>query len=126
MKILIFSLVFFITFNSYSQDTVSISQEELENFFLAVDTLEYQDSIKTILIKDLELQILNYKLLSEQDSLLIDFQKQYNTLLEQQINLHLDKLKTIDRWYKKPWIGFIGGITTTILMIRIIDYSLPQ
>jgi hypothetical protein len=126
MKILIFSLVFFITFNSYSQDTVSISQEELENFFLAVDTLEHQDSIKTILIKDLELQILNYKLLSEQDSLLIDFQKQYNTLLEQQINLHLDKLKTTDRWYKKPWIGFIGGITTTILMIRIIDYSLPQ
>ena len=91
MKILIFSLVFFITFNSYSQDTVSISQEELENFFLAVDTLEHQDSIKTILIKDLEKKIINYKLLSEQDSLLIDFQKQYNTLLEQQINLHLDK-----------------------------------
>ena len=38
---------------------VKIYQSELDAFFLAVDTLEQQDSIKTLLIADLELQLLN-------------------------------------------------------------------
>tara|TARA_R100000742_G_C4270446_1_gene89144 strand:+ start:669 stop:1052 length:384 start_codon:yes stop_codon:yes gene_type:complete len=127
MRILVFLLItFFINLNVFSQDTVKIPQQELEEFFLALDTLEYQDSIKTILIKDLETQILNYKLLSNQDSLLIEFQKQERILLNQQIDLHLDRLKTVDRWYHKPWIGFVGGAATTLLMIHVIDYSLPK
>ena len=127
MRILVFLLItFFINLNVFSQDTVKIPQQELEEFFLALDTLEYQDSIKTILIKDLETQILNYKLLSNQDSLLIEFQKQERILLKQQIDLHLDRLKTVDRWYHKPWIGFVGGAATTLLMIHVIDYSLPK
>ena len=127
MRILVFLLItFFINLNVFSQDTVKIPQQELEEFFLALDTLEYQDSIKTILIKDLETQILNYKLLSNQDSLLIEFQKQERILLKQQIDLHLDRLKTVDRWYHKPWVGFIGGAATTLLMIHVIDYSLPK
>ena len=127
MRILVFLLItFFINSNVFSQDTIKIPQQELEEFFLALDTLEYQDSIKTILIKDLETQILNYKLLSKQDSLLIEFQKQERILLNQQIDLHLDRLKTVDRWYHKPWIGFVGGAATTLLMIHVIDYSLPK
>tara|TARA_Y100001972_G_scaffold86421_1_gene105774 strand:+ start:288 stop:671 length:384 start_codon:yes stop_codon:yes gene_type:complete len=127
MRVLIFLLlVFFVNLNVFSQDTVKIPQQELEEFFLALDTLEYQDSIKTILIKDLETQILNYKLLSKQDSLLIEFQKQERILLNQQIDLHLNRLKTVDRWYHKPWVGFIGGAATTLLMIHVIDYSLPK
>ena len=127
MRVLIFLLlVFFVNLNVFSQDTVKIPQQELEEFFLALDTLEYQDSIKTILIKDLETQILNYKLLSKQDSLLIEFQKQERILLNQQIDLHLNRLKTVDRWYHKPWIGFVGGAATTLLMIHVIDYSLPK
>tara|TARA_R110001632_G_scaffold197599_1_gene319852 strand:- start:62 stop:445 length:384 start_codon:yes stop_codon:yes gene_type:complete len=127
MKILIFLiLVFNINLKTFSQDTVKIPQEELENFFLALDTLQYQDSIKTILIKDFESQIINYKILTKQDSLLLSFKKQETELLNQQINLHLDRLKVIDRWYHKPWVGFVGGISSTLLIIHIIDYSLPQ
>jgi len=124
----IFIIIFWLfTFNLYAQDKiVKIPETELEEFFLALDTLEYQDSIKNILIKDLETQILNYKLLSNQDSLLIVFQKQERILLKQQIDLHLDRLKTVDRWYHKPWVGFIGGAATTVLMIHVIDYSLPK
>ena len=124
----IFIIIFLLfTSNLSAQDKiVEIPEIELEEFFLALDTLEYQDSIKSILIKDLETQILNYKLLSNQDSLLIEFQKQERILLKQQIDLHLDRLKTVDRWYHKPWVGFIGGTATTILMIHIIDYSLPK
>ena len=120
-------IILLFTSNLFAQDKiVEIPEIELEEFFLALDTLEYQDSIKSILIKDLETQILNYKLLSNQDSLLIEFQKQERILLKQQIDLHLDRLKTVDRWYHKPWVGFIGGTATTILMIHIIDYSLPK
>ena len=124
----IFIIIFLLfTSNLFAQNKiVEIPEIELEEFFLALDTLEYQDSIKSILIKDLETQILNYKLLSNQDSLLIEFQKQERILLKQQIDLHLDRLKTVDRWYHKPWVGFIGGTATTILMIHIIDYSLPK
>ena len=121
MKILIFLiLVFNINLKTFSQDTVKIPQEELENFFLALDTLQYQDSIKTILIKDFESQIINYKILTKQDSLLLLFKKQETELLNQQINLHLDRLKVIDRWYHKPWVGFVGGISSTLLIIHII------
>ena len=86
---------FFINVEIFSQDTVKIPQQELEEFFSALDTLEYQDSINIILIKELESQILNYELLSKQDSLLIEFQKQQFYLQKQQIELHLDRLKFI-------------------------------
>ena len=42
MRILVFLLItFFINLNVFSQDTVKIPQQELEEFFLALDTLEY-------------------------------------------------------------------------------------
>jgi len=125
MRILLF-LLLLVSINVYGQNKIEIPQDELEEFFLALDTLEYQDSIKSILIKDLETQILNYKILSNQDSLLIEFQKQQFILQNQQIDLHLDRLKVVDRWYHKPWVGFIGGVATTVLMIHVIDYSLPK
>ena len=117
---------FLINVEIFSQDTVKIPQQELEEFFSALDTLEYQDSINIILIKELESQILNYELLSKQDSLLIEFQKQQFYLQKQQIELHLDRLKIVDRWYHKPWVGFIGGIAATAILIHTIDYSLPK
>ena len=43
MKNLILVILSFITFNCYSQEIVEIPQSELEEFFLAIDTLEQQD-----------------------------------------------------------------------------------
>tara|TARA_R110002020_G_scaffold123882_6_gene280708 strand:- start:468 stop:851 length:384 start_codon:yes stop_codon:yes gene_type:complete len=127
MRVLIFLLfTFLINVEILGQDTVKIPQQELEEFFYALDTLEYQDSINIILIKDLESQILNYKLLSKQDSLLIEFQKQQFYLQKQQIELHLDRLKVVDKWYHKPWVGFIGGVAATTIIIHTINYTLPK
>ncbi len=64
--------------------------------------------------------------MSNQDSLLIEFQKQQFILQKQQIDLHLDRLKVVDRWYHKPSDVFVGGTATTIRMIHIIEYSLPK
>ena len=109
-----------------SQDTLHIPQGELEEFFLALDTLEVQDSIKTVLIKQLEHEILIHERISEQDSLIISYKDQEIVLLNDQINLHLDRLNQVDKWYRKPWVGVVGGVAGTIVLIHAIDYTLPQ
>ena len=126
MKNLFLIIILLITLKSYSQDTVKIPQDELENFFLAVDTLKEQDSIKSILIIDLEFQLKNYTLLSQQDSLILSFKNQEIVLLHDQIKLYDDRLKVVDKWYKKPWVGFVSGFIGTLITIHIIDYSLPK
>ena len=126
MRIILIFLLVFITLKSYSQDIVKIPQDELEEFFLAIDTLKEQDSIKTTLIIGLELQLKNYELLSNQDSLLLSYRNQEILLLKDQIKLYNNRLKQVDRWYNKPWVGVIGGVITTLITIHVIDYSLPK
>jgi hypothetical protein len=72
----IFVILFWLTVSSLFgqsnvQDTVKIPAVELEEFFLALDTLEAQDSIKTVLIKQLENEIVLHETLAEQDSLFL-------------------------------------------------------
>ncbi len=125
MKNLILIILSLITFNCYSQEVVKIPQSELEEFFLAIDTLEQQDSIKTTLINDLEFQIMNYKLLTHQDSLILNYKNQEIDLLMNQIKLYDDRLNQVDKWYKKPWVGIVGGVVGTLITIHVIDYTLP-
>jgi hypothetical protein len=110
---------------SFSQDTISIPQSELNQFFQAVEDLEYQDSLKTVLIQDLEYQIKNYEFLSTQDSTLLLYKQQEIKLLNEQIKIYDDRLRKVDKWYKKPWIGFVAGTLTTVLTIHVINYTLP-
>ena len=126
MKNILLILLTIITFNCYSQDLVEIPPHELEEFFLAIDTLKEQDSIKTILISDLESQIRNYEVLTKQDSLLLNYRFQEVNLLKDQIKLYDDRLKQVDKWYKKPWVGVVGGVIGTLITIHVLDYSLPQ
>ena len=126
MRSLFLIIILLVTFKCYSQDTVKIPQDELEEFFLAVDTLKEQDSIKSVLITDLEFQIKNYTLLSQQDSLILNYKSQEIILLKDQIKLYDDRLKQVDKWYKKPWVGYVGGFVGTLITIHIIDYSLPK
>ena len=121
-----FIFVFLLMSNfSFSQDTISIPQSELNQFFEAVEDLEYQDSLKTILIQDLEYQIKNYELLSKQDSIILSYKQQEIKLLNEQIKIYDDRLKKVDKWYKKPWIGFVAGTLTTVFTIHVINYTLP-
>ena len=127
MKNILLSLLMIITFNCYSQDKiVKIPESELEGFFLAIDTLKQQDEVKTILIFDLESQIRNYEMLSKQDSMILNYRLQQVKLLNEQIKLYDDRLNQVDKWYKKPWVGVVGGVVGTIITIHVIDYSLPK
>ena len=126
MKNILLILLTIITFNCYSQVIVEIPEDELEEVFLAIDTLKQQDEVKTSLIFDLESQIRNYEMLSKQDSLILNYRLQQVKLLNEQIKLYDDRLKQVDKWYKKPWVGVVGGVVGTLITIHVLDYSLPQ
>ena len=51
MKHILTTLLICVSSFCFSQDTLHIPSPELEEFFLALDTLEVQDSIKTVLIE---------------------------------------------------------------------------
>lgn len=126
MKHLLVALLLGVSSISYSQDTLRIPQTELEEFFLALDTLSTQDSLKTILINELEFEIKLHERLAQQDSLIILYKDQEIKLLNEQINLHLDYIDRSDKWYKKQWIGVAGGFIGTVILINTINYTLPD
>jgi len=126
MKQLLIALFLSVFSIAYSQDTLQIPAVELEEFFLALDTLETQDSLKTILIKELEQEIVLHEQLAKQDSLIILYKNQEIQLLNEQIQLHLDYIDRSDKWYRKPGIGVVGGFVGTLVLIHTIDYTLPQ
>lgn len=98
---------------------VKIPQEELDAVISAIDTLEQQDSLKTILIKDLEFQIIEYKTLSLQNDTLLKFRNDEIILLNDQINLYSDRLKITDKWYNKRWFGVVIGVVGTSTAIYL-------
>lgn len=120
MKKLLFILSILFTLNSFGQDKiVKIPQSELDAFFSAIDTLEQQDSIKTILISDLELQLNNFKTLNiKNDSILINKNEEI-ILLNDQIKLYSDRLKITDAWYNKRWFGVVVGVVGTSTAIYL-------
>ena len=126
MKHLLLALLLGVSSICYSQDTLRIPQTELEEFFLALDTLRTQDSLKTILISDLEAEIIFYNRLSQQDSLLLAYKNTEIQLLNERIVIYDERLQQVDKWYNKPAIGAVGGFLGTILLIRVIDYTLPE
>jgi hypothetical protein len=126
MKHILTTLMLCVSSLSFSQDTLQIPALELEEFFLALDTLETQDSIKTVLIKQLEKQIEFHLELNDHNESILSYKDQEIELLNDQIIIYTDRLNQVDRWYKKPWIGVVGGFVGTIVLINTIDYTLPQ
>ncbi len=87
MKQLLLTLLLGVSSICYSQDTLRIPTEELEEFFLALDTLQTQDSIKTTLISNLETEIILYSRLAQQDSLIIAYKSKEIELLRERVIL---------------------------------------
>ena len=115
MKKILLVLLLMVSINCFSQtesDSVLIPRTELNEVFNAIDTLMEQDSIKNVLIADLKLQINNYKALSKQDSLILLYNTRHIELLNTEIKLYDDRLKKVDKWYNKPWVGFVLGAAT--------------
>ena len=79
-----------------------------------------------MLINDLEYQIILHEQLNQQDSLIVLYKDQEIELLNEQINLYIDRLNKVDKWYNKPWIGVTGGFLGTVILINTINYTLPD
>ena len=120
MKNLLLILTLLFTSLCFGQDKiVKIPQSELEGFFLAIDTLEQQDSLKTILISDLELQINNLNILNLKNDTIILNKNHEIVLLNDQIKLYSDRLKITDRWYNKRWFGIVMGVVGTSTVVYL-------
>ena len=86
---------------------------------MALDTLRTQDSIKTVLISDLEAEIILYSKLAQQDSLIIAYKNKEIELLNERIVLYDERLNQIDKWYNKPSIGLAGGFIGTLILVKV-------
>ena len=126
MKNILITLFLGLSSIGYSQDTLQIPAVELEEFFLALDTLEVQDSAKTVLIQELEFQIKLHEQLAKQDSLIILYKDQEIKLLNAEIDLYIYRLDKVDKWYNRPWVGVAGGFLGTMFLINTIGYTLPD
>ena len=126
MKQLLVALLLGVSSIVYSQDTLQIPQVELEEFFLALDTLRTQDSVKTVLIQELEFEIKLHEQLAKQDSLIILYKDQEIRLLNEEIDLYVYRLDKVDKWYNRPWVGVAGGFLGTMFLINTIGYTLPD
>ena len=126
MKQLLVTLFLGLSSISYSQDTLQIPQTELEEFFLALDTLRTQDSAKAVLIQELEFEIKLHEQLAKQDSLIILYKDQEIGLLNEEIDLYIYRLDKVYKWYNRPWVGAVGGFIGTIVLINTIEYTLPD
>jgi len=125
MKQLLLALLLGVSSIYYSQDTLRIPTEELEEFFLALDTLQTQDSVKTLLITDLEAEIILYSKLAQQDSLIIAYKSKEIELLRERVILYDERLNQVNKWYNKPIVGVTGGFLGTLILIKTINYTLP-
>ena len=120
MKRILFLLTTIISLNCFSQDRIiKIPQSELDEFFLALDTLEQQDSLKTILIEDLEVQLSNYYFLNQKNESILMNNNEEIILLNDQIKLYEDRLKITDAWYNKRWVGVVIGVVGTSTAIYL-------
>ena len=120
MKNILFILATIISINCFAQDKIiKIPESELEQFFLAIDTLEQSDSLKTILIADLELQLNNFKALNSKNESILLVKDDEILLLNDQIKLYEDRLKITDRWYNKRWFGVVVGVVGTSTAIYL-------
>jgi hypothetical protein len=125
LLIIILLLLLASTISYAQEDTIKVPQAELDEIIATIDILIEQDSINTAIIKEQTSQILLHETLAKQDSLLLSFKNQEIVLYSEQLKLYEQKIKVIDKWYNTRAFGFILGVTSTILLIHSIDYTLP-
>ena len=95
MKYLLATFLLVVSSICYSQDTLRIPTEEMEEFFLALDTLQtFKTLLKPYLISDLETEIILFNKLTQQDSLLLSYKNQEIELLKERIILYDERLES--------------------------------
>jgi hypothetical protein len=125
--LLFFICLMAITFTSKGQTTDStftFTEEEVIKLDSLVQVYEQTIKIQSEKIVLLESQLLNYKLLNQQDSIHIGLLNRNVNLLDERINLYIDLNKELQpKWYNKPVIHFFLGaatVTTSAVVLNLI------
>ncbi len=107
-----------------TDSTFTFTEEEVIKLDSLVQVYEQTIKIQNEKIVLLESQLLNYKLLSQQDSLHISLLNRNVNLLDDRINLYIDLNKELrPKWYNKPVVHFFLGaatITTSAIVLNLI------
>ena len=107
---------------SFSQEIdTCFTVEELEDISYTIDSLYYRDSLNEQLIIELKEIIKHQDIIINSDSILLEYSKQQNDLLKNNI-LYLQKqLEYVEpKWYNNKTMYFIGGILTTAITSKFI------
>lgn len=125
--LLFFICLMTITVTSKGQTTDStftFTEEEVIKLDSLVQVYEQTIKIQSEKIVLLESQLLNYKLLNQQDSIHIGLLNRNVNLLDERINLYIDLNKELQpKWYNKPVVHFFLGaatVTTSAVVLNLI------
>jgi hypothetical protein len=114
MRRLITFILLLVSVACYPQDTC-FTQSEIIGIFTNVRKLEQTDSLKSVLIVELEREIQLNESLHAQDSLSIMFRDQEIELLNRSVNLHKQLIQIVEpKWYDSKYIWFLLGSGTFI------------
>ena len=114
MRRLITFILLLVSVACYPQDTC-FTQSEIIGIFTNVRKLEQTDSLKSVLIVELEREIQLNESLHAQDSLSIMFRDQEIELLNRSVNLHKQLIQIVEpKWYDSKYIWFLLGTGTFI------------
>ena len=91
----------------FCDENNSLTDDEVIQLFHTIKELEYKDSLNIEIINNLELQVVDYQKLHNNNLLQIEDYKKQVELKEQMIDLVKPK------WYHNRYLWFFGGITIT-------------
>ncbi len=98
----------------FGEETLTLTETEVNNLFNQIRTLEIADSLNTIHVNELNSTITLYKKLDLEHKLLVQDKDSLHVLLKQENELLLNRIDEISpKWYDNKWIWFTLGVVCT-------------
>jgi hypothetical protein len=119
MKTFLIILCLLVPVVSFSQKSKTVpdtcfTQQEIKDISFTLDSLFAVCDINDELIPEYKSLIEKQKEMIKLDSMQIEYQKQQNVLLRENINLYVEKERITNKWYNNKYLwlgmGFVGGI----------------
>ena len=96
------------------------TEEEEQNIELHISTIEQNNKLNLVKIKELEDMIKLYEEKDKYSQVYLKLQIQKNKLLDDRIKLYNDLVKEVKpKWYENKWLWFSLGVITTAGSIKI-------
>jgi len=119
-KLLTILLIFSFVFTQEPCEGTCYTPEEEQNIELHISTLEQDNELNLVKIKELEDMIKLYEEKDKNSQVYLNLQIQKNKLLDDRIKLYNDLVKEVKpKWYENKWLWFGLGVITTAGSIKI-------